>query len=210
MKKFGIGVVLGWLVFACLSAGAHASTGGSSTTSAGDVGEPSRLYLSVSMSEGTSSLSNPVPGSTGTSGNQMELMLLVSMELGSFVLEGGGGWLHDTLTGTASPTGTAFGPTSYSLVTDAAIAEFSPQIKVIGHFRVGPVAEALMGPDVSFVPGFGPGQSLTWMGGAQALYEFHLSGSAIRAGARYLSSLNIADHQLQSVQATLQFGLPVL
>jgi hypothetical protein len=168
------------------------------------------MDLSASLSEGTSSLSNPVQGSTGTSGNQMELMLLASVEVGSFVLEGGGGWLHDTLSGTASPTGTGFSPTSYDLVTDAAIAEFSPQIRVVGGLRVGPVAEALIGPDVSFVPGFGPGQSLTWLGGGQALYEFRFSGTAIRAGARYLSSLNIADHQLQSIQATVQFGLSVL
>ena len=169
------------------------------------------MDLSAALNEGTSSLSNPVSGATGTSGNQMELLLLATVDVGSlFVIEGGGGWLHDTLSGTATPASGSFSPLSYDLVTDAAVAELSPQIRVAGGLRVGPVGEALFGPDVSFVPGFGPGQSLTFLGGAQALYEFRVSGAAIRAGARYLSSLNIADHQLQSVQATVQFGLNVL
>lgn len=208
MKQFGLGVVLGWVVFACLSAHAHAAVESSAASQNGS--EPSRVYLSASLSEGTSSFSNAVQGSTGTSGNQMELMLLASVQTGSlFVLEGGGGWLHNSLSGTAKPSG-GFTPSSYSLVTDAAVAEFSPQIQVVDHLRVGFLGEALFGTDVSFVPGFGPGQSLTWLAGGQALYEFKFSGSAVRVGARYLQSLNIAQHALQSVQATVQFGVSVL
>jgi hypothetical protein len=167
--------------------------------------------LSAGLNEGTSSLSNPVSGSTGTSGNQLELLLLATVDVGEpFVIEAGGGWLHGTLSGTASPVSGSFSPLSYDLVTNAAVAELSPQIRVVGGLRVGPVGEGLFGPNVSFVPGFGPGQSFTFLGGGQALYEFRFSGSLVRAGARYLTSLNITDHQLQSIQATLQLGLPVL
>ena len=64
---------------------------------------------------------------------------------------------------------------------------------------------------MSFAPGFSDsGQNTAWLGGGQALYGFKLDGASIRAGARYTQSLNIASHTLQSVQATLQFGLPVL
>jgi hypothetical protein len=199
-----------WTLFflSATAAAAHAASTRASLERT-ETEEPSKLYLSAAVNQGTSSLSNPVAGSTGTSGSRTELLLLASVDLGSFVIEGGGGWLHDRLAGQAAPS--TFGPTDYELVTDAGVAELSPRYRVVGGLELGPLAELLFGADVSFVPGFGDsGQHTAWLGGAQALYEFRLSGAAVRAGARYLRSLDIASHTLQSVQATLQFGLPIL
>jgi hypothetical protein len=181
-------------------------------TSEVTVTEPSRadrLFVSASISRGTSSLSNPVPGSTDSSGSRTELLLLASYDLTDFVLEGGAGWMRDSLTGTASPIG--FGVAEYELTTDAAVIELSPLVKLLARLRAGPLLEMLVGDDVSFKPGISESPSRTaWLGGLQALYEFRLGGTALRAGARYLTSLGLPGQQLRSLQATLQFGLPLL
>ena len=198
------------LLILSASAAAHAATAATAPSSTTDGEAATRpLSLSAALNQGTSSLSNPVQGAIGNSGSRTELLLLASIELGSFVLEGGGGWMHDRLSGSATPSG--FNPTQYELVTDAGVAELSPRLRVLGGLEVGPLVEMLFGPDVSFVPGFvDSGKNTAWLGGGQALYGFKLDRATVRAGARFLTSLSIPDHSLQSIQATLQIGLPVL
>jgi hypothetical protein len=206
--KTGFWLGAGLILVLTLSTTAGASTVEKPTeTTAATTSQP--IYLSLSMNEGTSSLSNPVPGSTSNSGSRTELLLLASVELNRWVLEAGGGWLHDSLSGQANPS--TFGVTDFDVVTDAGVAEVSPQYRIVDHLRIGPVAELLVGPDVSFsATVIGSDKHTAWLGGGQALYEFRLGQTALRAGARYLTSLDLADHQLQSVQATLQVGLPVM
>jgi hypothetical protein len=208
--KFGFWVGFVTLLVLTASAAAHAATPRSSSTVPRTDYEPPHVFLSAAVNQGTSSLSNPVAGSTGNSGSRTELMLLATVELGSLVFEGGGGWMHDKLTGTGPANG-LLSPSEYEVVTDAGIAELSPRYRVVGGLEIGPLVELLYGADLSFAPGFGTsGQTTAWLGGGQALYGFTVEGASLRAGARYTESLNVANHSLRSVQATLQIGLPVL
>src|SRR4051794_6560186 len=99
------------------AAGAPPTTSVRAETAATQTAEKTqRVFLSLSLNQGTSSLSNPVPDVTTTSGSRTEALLLASLRLNHFVFEGGGGWFHDRTAGTANPSG--LGINEYELITD--------------------------------------------------------------------------------------------
>src|SRR4051812_8450841 len=108
-KGFKTGFWLGVLLVLILStsAGAAPTPMGKSELSTTAPAEPESrsVYLSAALNQGTSSLSNPVPGSTVTSGSRTEVLLVATADLGRFVIEAGGGWLHDSISGQANPQG---------------------------------------------------------------------------------------------------------
>lgn len=195
--------VLGLTVF-LVSAAAAAAEPSASETMAEPGQNSAAFYLSASFSDGVSTLSN-----TGldTNGTQMEIMLLGSLVLPSWIIEGGGGWFLSDLSGGGQATGAL---QSYSLSTAAGVAELSPQYRLTDRLQIGPVMELLFGTDVSFGGLGSTTQDMTLLGGAQALYEFRLGMTSLKLGARYLASLDLPGEMLQSVQATIQFGLPIL
>ena len=198
--------IFGWAGLAVLI---HSSVFSSEVRGATvSAGVPRSLFISAEINQGTAALSNAVPDETDSSGSQTEILALASWRLDSWIFEFGGGWFHNTISGSAEPSG--FGVHQYKVVTQAGVVEVSPQYRITSHWQLGPVAEFLFGDDVGFNPGFGKrGQSTAWLAGLQSLYEFHLGQVALRPGVRYLVSLNVANHVLQSIQATFQLGLPI-
>lgn len=174
------------------------------------------FYLSASLSTGTASLSSASGTAISTSGSQSEALLMGSYHFNHFILEGGIGFLRNTFSGGAggsvssSGLGSDFSLTAYEQSTQCLVAEFSPQYRLTDHLQVGPLGEMLFGTDVSLIPGFSSdGQSTSFMAGGQALYGFSVSSVYLRAGARYLTSLGLESERSQSIQATLQIGLPI-
>ena len=166
--------------------------------------EPRPIYFSAGLSEGLSSLSNAPQTATSSSGSQTELLALASWRLPNWEFEAGAGWFHSSISGTAQATN--FGLHSYDMTTNAGVAEISPRYRLTENLQAGPVMELLFGSDVGFAPDWHQsGQSTAWLAGGQALYEFRLGTIALKPGVRYLASLNVPGHLLQSIEATLQF-----
>jgi hypothetical protein len=152
-------------------------------------------------------VTSPIGHADIDSGNRTELLLVATRYFDHFALEAGGGWLHDRLSGTGSAGSFTF---SSELVTDAAVAEISPQYRLTERLQAGPLIETLFGPDVSFAVS-SSARTLAWLAGAEALYGFELgSRCALRAGARYLTSVGLPGQRSQAVEATLQIGLGLL
>ena len=196
----------------CIHASARANTGrikssSSSIIEEGSVGSASRsFYLSAALSGGP----------TNNSGSQVEALLMSSYHFTSFILEGGLGFQRTSSSGGSdgsaanSSLGSNFSLVNYEQTTQNLVAEFSPQYRLTENLQIGPLAEMLFGTDVSMVPGLSSeGQTTAFMAGGQALYGFSIDSVYLRVGARYLSSLNLESDQIQSIQATLQIGLPL-
>jgi hypothetical protein len=204
-----------WAVFSAMeSSAATPDLAGSNIEDSAEVFDRSdahTLYLSGSVNEGVASLASAGSSILG-SGTQTELLGLATLKLDYWIIEAGGGWLSSSLSGgTSNVPNSTLALSSYSMTTEAGVAELSPQYRLTEHLQAGPVGEMLFGSNVGFDYNLGgPLQEMALMGGAQALYEFRVGPMDLRAGARYLTNLNIPNQRLQTVQATLQFGLPVL
>jgi len=174
----------------------------------------STLDLNLSVSEGYASLATQ-SSTLNSSGAFTQALALLDWHLGSWTMELGGGLMTTTLSGgspsTAITTSSNLSLVNYSSTTNAGVVQISPLYRVSDHIEVGPMGQILIGQDVGFLPSIGySGQSTAFFGGAQGLYEIPFESFHLKTGLQYISSLNLYQERLQSVQATLQIGFSLL
>jgi hypothetical protein len=161
------------------------------------------LYLLSELSGGASSLS--APSGPNADGSELSAVVLASWNISKWTLDGGFGVFENTVSGSS----TTF--TQYEMQTVSLLAKISPQYHLTENLQIGPTAEVLFGSDVGFEAGLAnSGQNVSWLMGAQALYAVHSGAFPVKLGLRYLASLNLPKNSLRSVEATIQFGLPIL
>lgn len=165
--------------------------------------------ISAAISSGTATIDEP---GMDTSGNQTEIKLVGTYSLSSVNFEVGGGYFRNQVSGKArrATTDESLYLSQYGLTTEATLFTTAIRGRPTERIEVGPVLELLLGPDVGFSAGFGKsGITSVWLAGAEALYALPLESFVAKVGARYLTSTNL-ENRLSSIQATLQFGVPLL
>ena len=164
------------------------------------------IALSVALQNGYTSLQS---NSVSASGGMTELLINASYTTRVYAVDLGAGYMSSDLTGSAA--GSSSGLQNFEMTTQSFLMNFSPQYRLSESVQIGPVLQLLLGGDVGFKPGIGStGQTSAWLGGAQAFYAFNWEKFRIKAGLTYVRSLNIEEKNLQSIQASLQLGLPIL
>lgn len=156
-------------------------------------------YLFGGIDAGFSGLQTQSAAESDKFGLDINLKGLISFELDKFVIDFGGGWRYDRVSG---------GPSIRKIVieTRSAFLEASPRIYIGDSFQLGPYVAFHLGSQVGMSELLPSSQSTAFYVGAQFLHEWGNEQTRYRFGVRGGMDLNIPSRTHWMAQLSFQVG----
>lgn len=157
-----------------------------------------RIFLGADS--GYSSLSTNASNEINTDGYQIDAKLLGSFYFKPAVLDIGGGWLFNRVSGSSQTV------RDVSIETRAGFAELSPRLRFGERFQLGPIARLLFGTDMSFASAVLPQKSTATLAGVNFVYDIPYDTTNVRFALQGTTNLNTKERQNYTALLGVQIG----
>ena len=158
-------------------------------------------WIFLGVDGGYSTQSTDVATEINKDGYHLDVKGLVSYSWRQIMLDGGVGYLYNSMDGDSSGT-----TQSESIKTNAVFFEISPRYRVTERFSFGPMAQFLLGQDVGFNV-TGEKKNTNMFVGAQAAYRF-MEEIPVNVTLSGLTDVMMSDRQQFMILAGVQIGFP--
>jgi outer membrane protein OmpA-like peptidoglycan-associated protein len=169
-----------------------------------DATKDSRLWFFGGADFGYNHLTTTQPGETNLDGTQVDIKALLSLYTEKFVLDGGGGWLFNNLSGNEQNG-------NVNINSRSAFAELDARYRFNNYWQFGPAADVSIDSDFSLTPVPTNNKNTAVFVGGQLDYEVNPESpnSRVRIIARVMNTVGLENsHSLLIAQLGFQIGLP--
>jgi len=164
-----------------------------------------KLWFFLGADVGYTHLSTSAVNEENLSGSQADVKGLVSYYGEKVVVDAGGGWFFNHLSGNEAPG-------AVTINTRSPFAELGARYRFDGgHWQLGPVVNITFGSDMSLTPFPTNSTNVAVLAGLQLDCEVNPENPKwrFRFIARAINSIGLADHSLFVGQGGFQIGLPL-